>query len=51
MIEAKSIGPVGLGVGRVVMDFQEKAVDPGGDGGTSQQRDEFRLASGDSVGG
>lgn len=32
------------------MDFDKKAVDPGGDGGAGEERDELGLATTDSVG-
>jgi len=50
-LEVEGIGGVGFGVGRVVVDFEEEAVDAGGDGGAGEERDELGLAAADSVGG
>lgn len=41
----ESIGSVGLGVRRVVVDLEEDAVDSGGYGGAGQDGDELGLAS------
>ena len=49
-IQAKGICPVGLRVGWVVVNLEEKPVNAGRDGTTREQRNELRLAAGDSVG-
>ena len=49
-LEVESVGSVGLGVERIVVDLDEEAVDAGGDRGASKERDEFGLAAADSVG-
>ena len=49
-IEVESVGAVGFGVGGIVVDFQEDAVDAGGNGGAREHGNELRLAAGDAVG-
>jgi hypothetical protein len=49
--EVEGVGAVGLGVERVVVDFDEETVDAGGDGRAGEQRNELGLAAADSVGG
>ena len=49
MVEVEGVGSVGFGVGGVVVDLKEDAVDACGDGGAGEDRDELRLAAGDSV--
>jgi hypothetical protein len=49
--EVEGVGSVGFGVGGVVVDFEEEAVDAGGDGGAGEQGDEFGLAATDATGG
>ena len=34
-LEVEGVGAVGFGVGRIVVDFEEQAVDARGDGGAS----------------
>ena len=51
LVEVEGVGAVGPGVGGVVVDFEEDAVDAGGDGRAREDGDEFRLTAGDSVGG
>jgi hypothetical protein len=48
-IEVESVGSIGFGVGGIVVDFQEDAVDAGGNGGAREYGDELRLAAGDTV--
>jgi hypothetical protein len=50
-IEMESVGAVGLGVGGIVVNFEEDTVDAGGDGGARKDGNELGLAAGDSVGG
>ena len=50
-VEVEGVGPIGFRLRRVVMDFEEEAVDAGGDGRSGQERNEFRLASADAGGG
>ena len=50
VIEVESVGSVGFGVGGIVVDFQEDAVDAGGNGGAREYGDELRLAAGDAIG-
>ena len=49
-VEIEGVGAVGFGVGRVVVDFDEEAVDAGGGGGAGQQGNKFGLAAADTVG-
>ena len=49
-LEVEGVGAVGFGVGRIVVDFEEEAVDAGGDGGAREQRNELGLAAADAVG-
>ena len=49
VIEVKGVGSVGFGVGGVVVDFQEDAVDACGYRCAGQDWDELGLASADSV--
>ena len=49
-LEVEGVGPVGLGIRWVIVDFDEEAVDAGGYGGTREQRNEFRLAAAGAVG-
>ena len=49
-LEVEGVGAVGFGVGGVVVDFEEEAVDAGGHGGAGEQRNELRLAAADAVG-
>ena len=49
-LEVEGVGAVGFGVGGVVVDFEEEAVDAGGDSGAGEQRNELRLAAADAVG-
>lgn len=44
-IEAEGVGAVRFGLGGVVVDFEEEAVDAGGDGGFGEGGDELRLAA------
>ena len=48
-VEVEGVGSVGLGLGGVVVDLEEDAVDAGGDGGAGEDGDEFGLATGDAV--
>jgi hypothetical protein len=50
-VEVECVGPVGLSFSRVVMDFEEDAVDAGGDSGTGKDRDELGRATLYAVGG
>jgi hypothetical protein len=50
VVEVEGVGTVGFGMGGVVVDFEEDAVDACGYGGAGQDRDELGLAAGDSVG-
>jgi hypothetical protein len=50
-VEVQRIGAIGFGVGGIVVDFQEDAIDAGGDGGACEDGDELGLAAGDSVSG
>ena len=47
----ESVGSVGFGVGRVVVDFEEDAIDACGYRGAGEDGNELGLATGDSVGG
>lgn len=47
----EGVGAIGFGAGGVVVDFEEDAVDAGGDGGAGEDGDELGLSAGDSVGG
>ena len=47
--ERESVGSVRFGLGRVVVDLQKDAVDPGGHGGAGQHGDELGLASADRL--
>jgi len=49
-LEIKGVGAVGFGAGGIIVDFEEEAIDAGGDGGASEERNEFRLATADAVG-
>ena len=49
-LEVERVGAIGLGVRRIVVDFDKESVDAGGDGGAREQRNELRLAATDSVG-
>ena len=51
LIEMQGVRAVGLGVGGVVVDFEEDAVDTRSDGGAGEDGNELRLAAGDAVGG
>ena len=51
VFEVEGVGSVGFGFLWIVVDFEEDAVDAGGDGGAGEQGDEFWLSAGDSVGG
>lgn len=48
-LELQCIGPVALRFRRIVMNFQEDAIDPCCNGCSSEHRDEFRLAPADTV--
>ncbi len=50
-IEGKGVGTITLGAGRVVVGFEEEAVNSGGDGGAGKNGDELRLTATDSVAG
>src|SRR5215469_16990459 len=50
-VQVERVGSVGLGLGGIVVDLEEDAVDPGGDGGAGEDGDELRLAAGYAVGG
>ena len=50
-IEVESVRAVGFGVGGIVVNFEEDAVDAGGNGGAREYGDELRLAAGDAVRG
>ncbi len=41
----KGVGTIGKGRGGIVVSFEEDAIDPGGDTGTGERFDEFRLAA------
>jgi len=49
-LEVEGVGAVRLGVGRIVVDFDEDAVDAGGNRGAREQRNIFGLAAADPVG-
>ncbi len=49
-LEVEGVGAVGFGVGRIVVDFDEEAIDAGGHCGASEQRNELGLATADAVG-
>jgi hypothetical protein len=49
LVEVEGVGTVGLGLGWVVVNLEEDAVDPGGNGGSGQDGDELGLAAADSV--
>ena len=49
VVEVEGVGSVGFGVGRVVVDFEEDAVDSCSYSRAGEDRDELRLAAGDSV--
>ena len=48
-IEGEGVGTITLGAGRVVVGFEEEAVNSGGDGGAGKDWDELRLAAADAV--
>ena len=48
-VEVERVGSVGFGLGGVVVDLEEDAVDAGGDGGAGEDGDEFGLSAGDAV--
>jgi len=50
VVEVEGVGSVGFGVGGVVVDFEEDAVDACGYGGAGEDGDELGLAAADSVG-
>ena len=45
IVEVESVGSVGLGVRRVVVDLEEDAIDSGGYCGAGQDGDELGLAA------
>ena len=45
MVQVEGVGPVGSGLRRIVVNLQEDTVHPCGNGRTSEDRDELRLAS------
>ena len=45
MIQMQSVGAVGLGVRRIVVDLEEDAIDSGGYCGAGQDGDELGLAA------
>jgi len=49
MVEVEGVGAVGFGVGGVVVDLEEDAVDACGYGCSGEDGDELGLAAGDSV--
>jgi hypothetical protein len=50
-VEVEGVRSVGFCLGGVVVDFEEDAIDPGGDRGACQNGNELRLSAGDSVAG
>jgi len=49
-LQVESVGAVRLGVGRVIVDFDEEAVDTRSDCGAREQRNVLGLAAADAVG-
>ncbi len=49
-LEVEGVGAVGFGVGRIVMDFDEEAVDASCNSGAREQRNVLWLAPADAVG-
>ena len=49
-LQVEGVGTVGLGIGRVIVDFDEEAVDARGDSGAREQRNVLGLAAADAVG-
>jgi hypothetical protein len=45
IVEVESVGSVGLGMLRIVVDLEEDAVDACGHGSTGEDGDELRLAA------
>src|ERR1700761_8454330 len=50
-VEGEGVGSVGLGLGGVVVDLEEDAVDAGGDGGAGEDGDELGLTAGHAISG
>ena len=44
-VEVEGVGSVGFGLGGIVVDLEEDAVDAGGDGGTGKDGDELGLTA------
>ncbi len=49
-LEDEGVGAVGFSVRRIVVDFDEEAIDAGGDGCAGKERDELWLPAADAVG-
>src|SRR5215472_773260 len=48
-LQVESVGAIGFGLGRVVVDFHEHTIYARGHSGTGKQGDELRLAAGDGL--
>lgn len=48
-LEVEGVGSIGFGVGGIVVDLEEEAVDAGSYGGTGQHGDKLGLSAADAV--
>ena len=49
-LKVEGVGAIGFGAVRIVVNFDEEAVNTGRDRSAREQRNKFRLAATDSVG-